>query len=41
MTILSRFYELNWARREKGNRAVAFSPNGAARFTALFGSPGD
>jgi hypothetical protein len=23
--ILSRFYELNWARREKGNRVVTFA----------------
>ena len=36
--ILSRFYELNWARREKGNRVVTFSPKGTARFNALFGS---
>jgi len=36
--ILSRFYELNWARREKGNRVVTFSPKGRARFNALFGS---
>ena len=35
---LSRFYELNWARREKGNRVVTFSPKGTARFNALFGS---
>lgn len=39
--LLSRLYELKWARREKGNRVVAFSPNGAARFTALFGAKGD
>ena len=39
--ILSRFYELNWAKREKGNRVVTFSPKGATRFNALFGAPGD
>ncbi|MBR2118881.1 MAG: winged helix-turn-helix domain-containing protein [Pseudomonadota bacterium] len=39
--ILSRLYELKWARREKGNRVVAFSPNGAAKFTALFGTKND
>ncbi len=39
--ILARLYELKWAKREKGNRVVAFSPSGAARFTALFGTKGD
>ena len=39
--MLSRFYQLNWAKREKGNRIVSFSPKGTARFNALFGAPGD
>lgn len=39
--MLSRFYELNWAKREKGNRVVTFSPKGTARFNALFGTSGD
>lgn len=39
--MLSRFYQLNWAKREKGNRVVTFSPKGTARFNALFGAPGD
>lgn len=39
--MLSRFYELNWAKREKGNRVVTFSPKGTARFNALFGAPND
>lgn len=39
--MLSRFYELNWAKREKGNRVVTFSPKGTTRFNALFGAPGD
>ena len=36
--ILSRLYELKWARREKGNRVVVFSPAGVTKFTALFGT---
>lgn len=38
--ILSRLYELKWARREKGNRVVVFSPNGSTKFTALFDTKG-
>lgn len=38
--ILSRLYELKWARREKSNRVVFFSPNGATKFTALFDTKG-
>ena len=39
--MLSRFYELNWAKREKGNRIVSFSPKGTAQFTKLFGTKND
>lgn len=35
--ILSRFYGLKWARREKDSRVVTFTPKGATRFAALFG----
>lgn len=39
--ILSRLYELKWAMRGKNNRVVTFSPRGASKFTALFGTKSD
>lgn len=39
--ILSRLYELKWARRESGNRVVTFTPKGVARFAELFGTKSD
>lgn len=37
--LLSRFYDLKWARREADSRIVSFSRRGAEKFDALFGSP--
>ena len=34
--LLDRFYDLGWAAREPGSRAVVFSKTGAARFAAAF-----
>jgi DNA-binding transcriptional ArsR family regulator len=36
--LLSRFYELKWARREKQSRVVTFSPTGETQFNRLFGA---
>ena len=37
--ILDRLYELKWAKRQAGNRIVAFTPKGETQFRALFGAP--
>ncbi len=37
--LLTRFYDLKWARREKDSRVVSFSRRGAEKFDALFGIP--
>ncbi len=37
--LLTRFYDLKWARREKDSRVVSFSRRGAEKFDALFGVP--
>lgn len=34
--LLSRIYDLKWARRDKSSRAVLFSPDGAAKFQRMF-----
>jgi DNA-binding transcriptional ArsR family regulator len=34
--LLDRVYELKWALRDKGSRAVLFTPQGEARFNRLF-----
>jgi hypothetical protein len=34
--LLSRFYELNWARRESQSRIVTFSSKGEMQFNQLF-----
>jgi DNA-binding transcriptional ArsR family regulator len=39
--ILDRLYELKWAKRQAGNRIVAFTPKGETQFRALFGAPGE
>jgi DNA-binding transcriptional ArsR family regulator len=36
--LLSRIYQLDWARREPNSRIVAFTRNGEAQFHALFGA---
>jgi DNA-binding transcriptional ArsR family regulator len=36
--LLSRFYELKWARRENQSRVVTFSPKGGTQFNRLFGA---
>jgi DNA-binding transcriptional ArsR family regulator len=33
--LLERMFDLGWAKRERGSRAVAFSPMGQARFKAF------
>lgn len=38
--ILTRIYELGWARRSPGTRLVTFSAPGLAAFEAAFGRPG-
>jgi DNA-binding transcriptional ArsR family regulator len=35
--LLSRFYELKWARRESQSRIVTLSPKGETQFNRLFG----
>jgi DNA-binding transcriptional ArsR family regulator len=39
--ILDRLYELKWAKRQAGNRIVAFTPKGETQFRALFGARGE
>jgi len=34
--MLDRIFALKWARRERGSRVVDFTPNGRAKFEALF-----
>jgi DNA-binding transcriptional ArsR family regulator len=36
--LLSRFYELKWARRENQSQVVTFSPKGETQFNRLFGA---
>src|SRR6185503_2418214 len=35
--LLTRFFDLKWARRDPASRAVYFSPRGLAAFQALLG----
>ena len=37
--LLTRFYDLKWARREADSRIVSFSRRGSEKFDALFGAP--
>jgi DNA-binding transcriptional ArsR family regulator len=37
--VLQRFYDLKWARRVAGSRAVEFSRRGEQEFARLFGKP--
>ncbi len=34
--LLNRFYELNWAKRQMGSRAIIFSASGEKEFRAIF-----
>jgi DNA-binding transcriptional ArsR family regulator len=36
--LLQRFFDLGWARREPGQRTVAFSPRGLEAFHEIFGA---
>ena len=38
--LLRRFYEMNWAKRETGTRAVRFTPAGERRLAEMFGTGG-
>ena len=36
--MLERFFDLKWARKERGTRVVTFTPRGQTQFNTLFGS---